>query len=66
MGKRTDSKTAEEIINALGGTSAVAFICEIAPASVSAWRKKGIPEGRLLYLQKRFKKIPLIKNSQAY
>jgi len=37
-----------QIIDLLGGTSAVSklFEPEIAPASVSDWRKKGIPNAR--------------------
>lgn len=38
----TDSK----IIDELGGTSAVAKLFEINPASVSEWRIKGIPKAR--------------------
>lgn len=38
----SDSK----IIDDLGGTSAVAKLFEIQPASVSEWRTKGIPKAR--------------------
>jgi DNA-binding transcriptional regulator YdaS (Cro superfamily) len=39
-----------EIINVLGGTSKVSRLCGVTAASVSQWRKKGIPEDRMIYL----------------
>lgn len=42
---------ANTIIDRLGGTSAVAKICEIEPPSVSEWRKTGIPRARLQFLR---------------
>jgi hypothetical protein len=39
------------VIDALGGTSAVANLCEVKPASVSEWRVNGIPRARLMYLR---------------
>lgn len=42
---------ANKIIAALGGTSEVAKMFEIAPASVSDWRKHGIPKARLMYIK---------------
>ena len=40
-----------EIIDKLGGTSAVAEICKIRPPSVSEWRKNGIPAARRQFLE---------------
>lgn len=40
-----------EIINKLGGTSAVAEICKIKPPSVSEWRRNGIPDARRQFLE---------------
>ncbi|SSW64343.1 hypothetical protein AVE30378_01045 [Achromobacter veterisilvae] len=40
-----------EIIDALGGTVAVARLCRVKPPSVSDWRKEGIPSARRMYLQ---------------
>jgi hypothetical protein len=41
-----------QIIDALGGTSAVARLCEIRPPSVSGWLARGrIPKARLMYLK---------------
>lgn len=43
--------TADEVIDALGGTFRVAEMCEVRPPSVSEWRKRGIPKARLLFLR---------------
>lgn len=43
--------TPDEIIDALGGTSEVARLCEIQPPSVSEWRRKGIPKAQLKFLR---------------
>lgn len=40
-----------DIIDALGGTLAVATICDIRPASVSGWRTAGIPQARRQFLE---------------
>ena len=40
-----------EIIDALGGTAAVARLCQVKPPSVSDWRKEGIPPARRMYLE---------------
>lgn len=43
---------ASEIIDRLGGTFAVARLCEVRPPSVSGWKARGeIPNARLLYLK---------------
>ena len=42
---------ASEIIDALGGTTEVARMCNVRPPSVSEWKVKGIPEARRMYLQ---------------
>lgn len=39
-----------EIINILGGTSKVSRLCGVTAAAVCQWRKKGIPEDRMIYL----------------
>ena len=41
----------ETIIQALGGTAAVARLCEVKAPSVSVWKKKGIPRARLQFLR---------------
>lgn len=39
------------VIDALGGTSAVAELCEVTTGGVSQWRTDGIPRARLLFLE---------------
>jgi len=46
-----------QIIDALGGTSAVANIFNIKSPSVSEWRDLGIPKARRMYLELRFPAI---------
>jgi len=43
-----------EIIDSLGGTNAVARLCEIRPASVSKWRTNGIPKGWMMFFKCQF------------
>jgi hypothetical protein len=43
--------TPDEIIDALGGTSATALLCEVKDPAVSQWRKEGIPKARLMFLK---------------
>ena len=40
-----------EVIDALGGTVAVAEMCSVTKGAVSQWRVNGIPEARLMYLR---------------
>ena len=42
---------ANTIIDALGGTKKVAELCRVSAPSVSEWRRVGIPDARLMYLQ---------------
>jgi hypothetical protein len=46
--KQTD---ASRIIDALGGTSEVAQLCEVYPSAVSQWRTDGIPRARMMFLR---------------
>lgn len=41
---------ANQIIQNLGGTAAVARLCRVKQPSVSQWRRNGIPPARLQYL----------------
>jgi hypothetical protein len=50
-GGMTTSLTDSQIIDALGGTSETARLCEVQPASVSEWRKYGIPKARLMFIR---------------
>lgn len=42
---------ANSIIDFLGGTNAVAELCEVTPQAVSQWREDGIPKARLMFLR---------------
>lgn len=44
-------KTASQIIDELGGTAAVAKLCEVSAPSVSEWRRNGIPRARVQFLR---------------
>lgn len=44
--------TATQIIDALGGPSATARLCDVRPQSVSGWKKNNrIPKAQLKYLK---------------
>lgn len=42
---------ATTVIDALGGTAAVARIFSLSKPSVSAWKKDGIPAARVMFLR---------------
>ena len=42
---------ANAVIDKLGGTGATAKLCKTTPGAVSQWRRSGIPEPRLMYLE---------------
>jgi len=44
------------IIDLLGGTGKVAKMCNVAPAAVSAWRIRGIPADKFMFLGARIEK----------
>lgn len=50
------NKSAIQVIDALGGTAAVARIFEIAMPSVTAWKDDGIPRARMMFLRVAHKK----------
>lgn len=43
--------TPDEIIDALGGTSKVAQMCDVTDSAVSQWRVNGIPKPQLRFLR---------------
>lgn len=49
--------TDSEIIDALGGSVAVAMVCDTQPQAVSQWRRKGIPDARRQYLAEKFPQL---------
>ena len=48
--------TESAMIDVLGGTAKVARMCKCDNATVSTWRKRGIPHGPLLLLAARIEK----------
>lgn len=40
-----------KIIDLLGGSLAVARLCDVTVGAVSQWRRSGIPRARVMYLQ---------------
>lgn len=62
--KRLSAKVSGEVIDALGGTNAVAKLCGIRPASVSLWRTDGIPRAWTLFLRERFKTLPVMRDQE--
>lgn len=59
----TDTAVDNLIIDRLGGTGAAADLFGIAPASVSEWKRKGIPKARLQSLLLRL--IEQAKSEQS-
>lgn len=48
--------SATQVIEALGGTAAVARLFGVAMPSVSAWKERGIPRPRMMFLSVARKK----------
>ena len=46
-----NSNESNEIIDAIGGTSKVAELCNVTIGAVSQWRTNGIPQARLMFLK---------------
>lgn len=46
----------DKMIELLGGTNAVAKMCEVSPGAVSQWRINGIPKGHRVILAARVEK----------
>lgn len=49
--------SAIQVIDALGGTAAVARIFQVSMPSVSAWKEDGIPPARMMFLRLAHKKM---------
>ena len=48
--------TENAMLDLLGGTAKVAKLCKCDNATVSTWRKRGIPYGQLLFLSAQIEK----------
>lgn len=63
--KRLSPGMSARVIEALGGTVAVANLCGIEPPSVSEWKSKGITRPYLLFLRERFSTLPVMKSAEV-
>ena len=61
--QRLDVERSRAIIEALGGTMKVAQIFGISHPSISGWKKLGIPEDRLQFIQVKYRRCPAVKDS---
>lgn len=49
--KTKEKKEVARIIKALGGATRISELFAISPQACSAWRRKGIPPARMMYLR---------------
>jgi DNA-binding transcriptional regulator YdaS (Cro superfamily) len=49
--------TDSQLIDAAGGTKAVAALCAVSQSAVTQWRDKGIPPARRMYLALKVPKV---------
>jgi hypothetical protein len=42
--------TNSQIVDLLGGTTAVAKLCKVSPPAVAQWKTKGIPYDKMVFL----------------
>ena len=50
------NRHAAQVIDALGGTAAVARLFDARMPSISNWKRDGIPPARMMFLQLAYKK----------
>lgn len=58
--RRLDCERSVAVIDALGGVMSVCRIFGIKSASVCQWKKRGIPESRLQFIQERYREVPAV------
>lgn len=58
--KRLTPEVSSLVVDQLGGTSAVARVCEISTAAVAQWRKSGMPRYRFLFLREKYRTLPFM------
>jgi hypothetical protein len=61
--RRLDIERSVQVIEALGGTLKLSKEFGIRHPSVSNWKKYGIPESRLQFIQSKYKRIPAVKET---
>ena len=61
--RRLDSERSRAVIEALGGTTKLAREFGIQHPSVSNWKRDGIPEDRLQFIQLKYKRVPAVQDT---
>lgn len=61
--RRLDAERSQKVIEALGGTVKLAREFGIQHPSVSSWKRVGIPEDRLQYIQLKYKRVPEVRDT---
>lgn len=61
--RRLDVQRSQAVIEALGGTVKLARIFGLKHPSISSWKRSGIPEDRLQFIQMKFRKVPEVRNT---
>lgn len=59
--RRLDIERSVQVIEALGGTLKLSKEFGIRHPSVSNWKKYGIPEDRLQFIQLKYRRVPEVK-----
>ena len=62
--KRLNPNLSSSIIDSLGGTTAVARVCNLSKPAISIWRKKGITDPYVRFLREKYKRLPVMKNEE--
>lgn len=60
---RLDVERSRAVIDALGGTVRVAQLFGLSHPSISGWKRLGIPEDRIQYIQVKYRKFPEVKRT---
>ena len=63
ISRRLDVPRSIAVIEALGGTAKLSREFGIRHPSVSGWKKRGIPEDRLQFIQVKYKNVPAVRDT---
>ena len=61
--RRLDIERSKAVIEALGGTTKLAREFGICHPSVSGWKREGIPEDRLQYIQLKYRRVQQVRDT---
>ena len=62
--KRLSPSLSSSVIDALGGTTAVASICNLSKPAVSQWRQQGMTYPYVCFLREKYKRLPIMKHEE--